>query len=351
MADQTVNTPYYSDYLQLDRILNAQKLKSVEAGRPADDEMLFIVVHQVYELWFKQILFELDLILKIFAAQVNDNSRDMSNVVHRLKRINYIFGLVNQQFDVLESMTSLDFLDFRDLLVPASGFQSKQFRLIEVRLGLKSDQRHMASYYKHSGTGGFSAPDIQDITTVEGTVTLKNEVIAWLERTPFLDEKYWVGYRATNSELTGVAGFWSNYRTIYINGLAQKEAENARAFDVAFHETDTRDFSPKAMRAVLFILLYRDYPLLHLPFHLLDTLTELDELLATWRHRHAVMVNRLIGSRVGTGGTKGAGYLQGTLSLQSNIFQEITSASTFLIQRALVPPLPGGLAEKLQFVV
>jgi tryptophan 2,3-dioxygenase len=342
-------TPYYSDYLQLDRILNSQDLRSVLTGRPADDEMLFIIVHQAYELWFKQIIFELDIVLKILRAKVNDNSPDMSNAVHRLKRINKIFDLLNKQFDILESMTSLDFLDFRNLLVPASGFQSKQFRIIEASLGLKAGQRHMGSYYKHSGKGGFSSGDIQDIGAVESNVTLKSEITEWLCRTPFFADAYWEDYEGIDPTVTGIDAFWMDYRKVYADSLSENEKNNAEAFDNVFFGTGIRDFSAKAMRAVLFIMLYRDFPLLHLPFHLLNTLTELDELLSSWRHRHAVMVNRMIGSRVGTGGTKGAGYLQGTLAPESNIFQEITSVSTFLIQRAKLPPLPMKLTEKLGF--
>jgi tryptophan 2,3-dioxygenase len=349
MADEQQSTPYYSDYLQLDRILNSQDLRSVLAGQPADDEMLFIIVHQAYELWFKQIIFELDLVLKIFRAKVNDNSPDMSNAVHRLKRINKILDLLNKQFDILESMTSLDFLDFRNLLVPASGFQSKQFRIIEASLGLTAGQRYMASYYKHPGKGGFSSTDIEDIGAVESNVTLKNEIIEWLYRTPFFADTYWEDYEAGDSKVKGVDAFWLDYREIYAASLSENERNNAEAFDVVFLDAGVRDFSARAMKAVLFIMLYRDFPLLHLPFHLLNTLTELDELLSSWRHRHAVMVNRMIGSRVGTGGTKGAGYLQGTLAPESNIFQEITSVSTFLIQRAKLPSLPTKLTEKLGF--
>ena len=130
----------YAAHLQLDRLLSCQQRQSELHGRPAHDEMLFIIVHQAYELWFKQILFELDAVQQVFSGpRVEDG--DIGRAVHGLGRIVEIEKLLVHQLDVLETMTPLDFLDFRDLLVPASGFQSLQFRLIETRLGLRRDER------------------------------------------------------------------------------------------------------------------------------------------------------------------------------------------------------------------
>src|SRR5690606_14798818 len=137
MADRT---PYYSEYLQLDRLLDCQRPLSAIDGDPAHDEMLFIVVHQAFELWFKQILWELDAVIETMAAD-HVPARDLSRAVARLRRIATIQPLLIQQLEVLETMTPLDFLDFRDALVPASGFQSVQFRLIENRLGVDPSTR------------------------------------------------------------------------------------------------------------------------------------------------------------------------------------------------------------------
>src|SRR5215213_2614683 len=101
--EPTMEDLYYSDYIELDQILNSQHPKSFESLEEGNDEMLFIVVHQVYELWFKQILFELDLVRHIFVRdRINDNSDDLSRVVHKLKRIGKILELINQQVNVLE---------------------------------------------------------------------------------------------------------------------------------------------------------------------------------------------------------------------------------------------------------
>jgi tryptophan 2,3-dioxygenase len=164
---------YYSDYIELEKILNSQHPKSFVSLEEGNDEMLFIIIHQVYELWFKQIIFELDLVRHIFIrGRINDNSDDMSKAVHKLKRIGRILELINQQVGVLETMTALDFLEFRNLLLPASGFQSKQFRLIEAKLGLKLEQRYKREYYKTTRRGSLSEADLQDVSQAECESTL-----------------------------------------------------------------------------------------------------------------------------------------------------------------------------------
>ena len=133
--------PNYRDYLNLDSLLKSQKLISEKRGKKAHDEMLFIVSHQVYELWFKQILYEIDSVFEIFDMELVDESQ-IGTAVSRLQRINEIIQLLIDQIKILETMTPMDFLEFRDLLTPASGFQSGQFRLIENKIGLRKDDRH-----------------------------------------------------------------------------------------------------------------------------------------------------------------------------------------------------------------
>lgn len=125
----------YHDYLQLDKILNAQFPVSKKFGNMAHDEHLFIVIHQAYELWFKQIIFELDSIIEILAKPIVDE-RCLLVVVQRVQRVNLILKLLNDQIAILETMAPTDFIDFRGYLSTASGFQSLQFRLFENKLGL-----------------------------------------------------------------------------------------------------------------------------------------------------------------------------------------------------------------------
>ena len=341
---------YYSDYIELDKILNSQHPKSFESLEEGNDEMLFIIIHQVYELWFKQILFELDLVRHIFIRdRINDNSDDLSKVVQKLKRIGKILELINQQVSVLETMTALDFLEFRNVLLPASGFQSKQFRLIEAKLGLKMEQRHKQEYYKYTRRGSLSETDLQDVDRAENEQTLKELIVRWLERMPYLDEQYWREYKqSAESTAEERHKFWVDYRQAYKTSLSGNEADRLAEFDKVFFEEGRGSVPPAAMRAALFITLYRNLPIFHLPFELLNTLSEIDELLSSWRYRHFMMVRRMIGLRVGTGGTSGAGYLEGTLS-QHYAFREITEVATFLIERSKRPVLPNALREKASF--
>ena len=341
---------YYADYIELDKILNSQHPKSFESLEEGNDEMLFIIIHQVYELWFKQIIFELDLVRHIFIqGRINDNSDDMSKVVHKLKRIGKILELINQQVSVLETMTALDFLEFRNLLLPASGFQSKQFRLIEAKLGLKMEKRYKMEYYKHTRRGSLSETDLREINQAESESTLKELVVQWLERMPFFDERYWKEYKQVSAmDSTEKHKFWTDYREAYRNSLSTNEMGRLKEFDKVFFEEGRGEIMPAAMRAALFITIYRNLPIFHLPFELLNTLSEIDELLSNWRYRHFMMVRRMIGLRVGTGGTSGAGYLEGTLS-QHYVFREITEVATFLIERSRRPSLPNVLKEKVSF--
>jgi tryptophan 2,3-dioxygenase len=341
MAQQPV---YYGEYLALDKIIAAQHPESFKEGNtPAHDEMLFIIIHQAYELWFKQILFELDSVANIMGnAAINDNSADLQTIVHRLKRIDTILKVLVQQVDILETMTPMDFLDFRDMLRPASGFQSWQFKTIEAKLGLTFDQRHGQQYY----TSQLNQHDIDTIKAVENQPSLLNLINQWLERMPFLDDnEIW-----NNTDLAQHS-FWSEYQNIFNGSLSDAEKNNAVAFRNIFFGDDqntSRSLSPKACRSALFILLYRGYPLLELPFQLLDIVLEIDNMMGNWRYRHINMVRRMIGSRVGTGGSTGAGYLQGAME-KHYIFKEISQLNSFLIDRRRLPELPTALISKLGF--
>lgn len=340
---------YYGEYLQLDKILHAQDLISFHSGNhPAHDEMLFIVIHQAYELWFKQILFEVDSIADIMRKPtLNDNSADLQTVVHRLKRIGTILKVLVQQVDILETMTPMDFLDFRDLLRPASGFQSWQFKMLEAKLGLKFDQRHGQNYY----TSQLNPKDLETIKSAEEEISVLSLVNTWLERMPFLkSEQYWNQHAESNHKLEDHP-FWSEYEKIYVDGLAASEKQNAELFRHHFsgnQQNSDRSLSPEACRSALFIMLYRGYPLLELPFQLLDTLLEIDHQMGNWRYRHINMVRRMIGSRIGTGGSSGAGYLQGAME-KHYIFKEISQLNSFLIDRKKLPKLPQSLTSQLGY--
>lgn len=347
---------YYTDYLELDKILKAQNPESFKNGQfPAHDEMLFIIIHQAFELWFKQILFELDYVLGVFSKEkINDNSEDMNLVLHRLKRVHKIMELCNQQVTVLDTMTPLDFLEFRNLLTPASGFQSVQFRLIEATLGLEMSNRHRSDYYKRANQGGFSSIDLSLINETENKSSLILLINKWLERMPFFDQGFWIMDHREDHP------FWSAYRELYEHGLTENEKGKIIDFDYVFLERalpeDQQDrasqlkhvLSSTAMRSALFIMLYRDFPVFQNSFQILDTLVEIDNALAGWRHAHFRMVRRMIGMRVGTGNTTGSGYLEGAAA-GHYIFKDIAGLSTYLIERRKLPSLPEALIRAISF--
>jgi tryptophan 2,3-dioxygenase len=326
---------HYHDYLQLDSILNAQHPESGKQNISAHDEMLFIIIHQAYELWFKQLHHEADSLVEIMKKPaLSDNSPELQTVVHRLNRMVVILRVLVHQIDILETMTPMDFLDFRDMLRPASGFQSWQFKLLEAKLGLKFEYRHGKEYY----TSQLRSEHVDLIKKAETDHSFLQLVNDWLERMPFFDsEALWKDFPQSNTEHP----FWIEYKRCYSNSLAEAEKNNMEAFDeVLFHHKETHyTLSAKANRAALFIMLYRGYPLLQLPFQLLNNLLEIDEQLSTWRHRHMNMVHRMIGTRIGTGGSSGKDYLKSAAD-KHYIFKEIAQLTSFLIERRKLPLLP-----------
>ena len=323
---------YYADYLQLEKIIEAQDPESFKQGKErAHDEMLFIIIHQAYELWFKQILFEVNSVIDIMnKPAVNDNSPEMQTVVHRLKRVVTILKVLVQQIDIMETMTPMDFLDFRDMLRPASGFQSYQFKVLEAKLGLKYEHRHGQNYY----VSQLKEKDITIIKDAESGKSVIELINAWLERMPFITED-----------------FWKNYQQVYVNSLAEAEKNNAASFETVFNTAAAdaeRSLTPRACRSALFIMLYHGYPMMELPFQLLDTLLEIDNQLGNWRYRHINMVQRMIGSRIGTGGSTGAGYLKAAMD-KHYIFKELGQLNSFLVDRKKLPVLEKEVSEKLGY--
>jgi tryptophan 2,3-dioxygenase len=246
------------------------------------------------------------------------------------------------QVDILETMTPMDFLDFRDMLRPASGFQSWQFKIIEAKLGLKFENRHGMDYY----ISQLKEKDIDVIKSAESGPSLFMLINTWLERMPFLKTTTDWG-----NEDFSRHPFWADYEKTYTESLSVVEQNNTNYFKQIFYgmtnETE-RSLSPRACQSALFIMLYRGYPLLELPYQLLEILNEIDNQMGSWRYRHINMVKRMIGTRVGTGGSTGAGYLQGAME-KHYIFRELNQLNSFLIDRRKLPILPKAISDKLGY--
>ena len=270
---------------------------------------------------------------------LNDNSPELQIVVHRLKRAVTILQVLVHQIDIMETMTPMDFLDFRDMLRPASGFQSWQFKELEAKLGLKYEHRHGKDYY----TSQLRKEHVELIKKAESNKSLLDLVNAWLERMPL-----------TPSVTGDKNSFWERYRMAYQNSLADAEKENLTVFDETFNTQHStlniqRSLSSTACRSALFIMLYRGYPLLQLPFQLLNCLLEIDEQLSSWRYRHMNMVHRMIGTRIGTGGSTGKDYLKAAAD-KHYIFKEIAQLNSFLVERRRQPQLSAEIEKRLGFV-
>lgn len=241
----------YGSYLKIEELLGLQQPVSDPVEH---DEMLFIVIHQIYELWFKEVLHEVDELIE----HLDDDHRSLSG--HQLKRVLRIFKTLIAQLDVLETMTPLEFISFRDFLANSSGFQSAQFREIEFVLGHKNPEhveRFVGNPREH-----------------ERLVRRYNGVTLW---------------------------------DAFLRHAAR------RGYDIPsdFLERDLTEAvgsSDEVQRAL--VKMYREDPPMS---RLCESLIDLDEGLQEWRYRHVMMVQRTIGMKIGTGGSAGVEYLRSTL--------------------------------------
>lgn len=333
--------PYYDDYLEVSKLITLGNLATSE-----HDEQLFMTIHQAYELWFKHIILELRSVIGFFIdkdsnqpRRIDDNSGEMVMIVSRLSRIVEIWRVLVAQIDILETMTPMDFLEFRKSLTPASGFQSKQFRMIEAMMGLSPGIRYKSTdsidkgsdYYKKVGAaaGGFSQEDRQEIDDIEKNSSLRKGVIAWLDR---FAEAFGLHESKYNK-------MWSDYLAEYKSSLPEQDQESlSQQFNDKYISADTgsdpNQFTNSARRAALIISLLRDYPVLRAPFQVITRLIDIDEYMAIWRFRHLNMAVRMIGKRSGTGGHSST-YLEGAVR-DNRVFPELLELPTYLLDTSSV---------------
>ena len=350
---------HYINYLALDKILDAQNLVSKNKEEEAHEEMLFVIIHQTYELWFKQILHELTSVMSLFQANKIDES-NIGVIVNRMDRVNKIMTTLIGQINILETMTALDFLDFRNYLSPASGFQSHQFRKIELLLGLKINIRHQpAGCPYHSQFEGDKKDELLNLEEEESLFSL---VEKWLERIPFLnvdDFDFIKKYELAVNEMLekeikeiNLADLNEQDKALRIRMIEGNRKYFERVLDENQHNEaitkgETR-LSYKATMSALLINLYRDQPILHLPYQFLRSLVELDHNISSWRFRHMQMVEKMLGQKIGTGGSSGQEYLKQTVD-RHKFFTDLANIATLMISRPYLPELPLNIKEKLGF--
>ncbi len=358
---------YYGDYLQLPKLLDTQlplsrKYADATNGE-CHDETLFIIVHQVYELWFKQILHDLNAILATFNQDYVPES-ELSGVVHKLERIKKIQPLLVDQLGIMETMTPMDFLEFRDLLIPASGFQSVQFREIEIKMGLSTNDR--LNVDREFFLGRLNEADRKKMTELESSPSLLKVLEKWLERVPFTNMKnfnFWDEYQKSvesilhddeQTILKNSAHLSESEKKMQLENLELTKSSFRSLFDEKIHNeliaSKQRKLSQKAILNALFILLYRDESILSLPFQVLTAMLDVDENFTTWRYRHALMAQRLLGTKIGTGGSSGHQYLKRAAD-NNRVFVDLFNLSTYLIPRSRLPILPEEIKMQLNFHV
>lgn len=265
----------YGSYLKVAELIGLQQ---TESQPPHHDEMLFIIIHQTYELWFKQLLHELDAVVhNLRQSAGTPSSRDyIYEAARLLRRCTEIARVLVEQFTILETMLPTHFLAFRGGLRPASGFQSEQFREIEFLCGLKDEK--MLRYHEPTP-----------------------EMYAQLER------------RLREPSLRDVI-----FDALSKLGIMPALAENAG---------DEQRFDARA-QAILAI--YRDEKSHRDWIDVCERLTEFDELIVSWRLRHIQMVERTIGIKMGTGGSSGSSYLK--MTLDKKFFPELWAARSLLTE-------------------
>lgn len=352
----------YSNYLKIDELLSLQELKSSgKDGQPAHDELLFILIHQAYELWFRQVLHDVESVRKLFDSDRLPESA-LGTIINRMERTRLILDLLIEQVRVLETMTPLDFLDFRGALGSASGFQSFQFRVLELTLGLPADQR--INYGTITYRDALPESEQKTLKDLLEKPSLFKLVESWLERTPFVQQESFDFVRDYRNALNRLfdeelarLDHWEHVshdeKQVRRQLIESSRSQVLNLLDPQMHEKMAAEghirLSWKALVAALLISVYREQPILHLPWRLMNLLVEIDDRLATWRFRHAQMVLKMLGKKVGTGGSSGYDYLMKTVE-HHHIFRDFAIVSTLLVPRDRLPVLPDSLQRSLDFV-
>ncbi len=359
----------YWEYIKVEQLLALQGGLEGEDAL-GNDEVMFIAVHQVDELWFKLAVRELSSMRRLFAAE-HVPEQSMATVVRSLQRCKVLFDLATAHFALMETMTTRDYLGFRDKLMPASGFQSAQLREIEIIMGLDDSVRlpfGHASYL--DALRGPKGEETWSYRRVHARLTeqpnLREALGTWLYRTPiqgsaprdpndaavvrtFIEDYIHAHNRLSHSAQAQAMALCSDNEA---RTKLQRRFEHERQASFAFlHATELPEPDrPRVQRqraALVFIECYRELPLLAWPRDVLDGLIALEQAFVVFRQRHARMVERVIGRRIGTGGSSGVAYLDET-ALRYRIFADVWAARAMLLPHTALPVVQH--AERYGFV-
>ena len=341
----------YGGYLRLQELLTLQDGPDGYTPPPSNDELHFIIVHQTFELWFKLVLRELKEARQLMDTEHIEEA-SIPQIVHHLERVSEIFRLLADQWKVMETLSPQDFLAFRDRLGTSSGFESWQMRELEVLLGLDNSQRvggmdplhHMMKLAKE---GKIPQDALADFQATVDAPSLNEVLTNWLARTP-------IHGSSPTSENDDVVV--RTYIEDHLNAMRQHGEEVIQHMVAIGHGDEAtvrprieagvagaeafllNDGLPVRSRAgLLFVESYRDLPLLSWPRRLIDSFVELEQAMLLFRTHHARMVERMIGRRMGTGGSSGVDYLDATTKYR--VFVDLWAVRTLLIKRDALPML------------
>ena len=351
----------YWDYIHVEELLSLQAGLAESDAEINNDEHMFIVVHQIDELWFKLIIRELVSVRNLFAQPVVPE-QSLASAVRGIRRMEALLHLVAQHFALMETLTTRDYLAFRDKLTPASGFQSAQLREIEILLGLPDADRiplgHEHTYLEALKDGGRETAASRRVTArLADRPTLGDAIRDWLYRTPIQGSL--PGHPSDEAQVRAfIDAYCATHARALERGMElaktaaltpadeerlqrryEKEIAAARAFLLA--EDIAAELRPRAARirsALVFIESYRELPLLAWPREVIDAIVAFEQAFVIFRQRHARMVERVIGRRTGTGGSSGVDYLDQT-ALKYRIFPDVWAVRTILVQKSELPEL------------
>ena len=333
-------TAYWS-YIKVEELLALQNGNDATDENLSNDEVMFITVHQIDELWFKLILRELVSTRNLFAQPVVPE-QSLAAAVRGIRRMQELLVHLASHFTLMETMTTRDYLDFRDKLGSASGFQSGQMREIEIMLGLPDSER--------ISLGGGQGSYLEALRDKEGAPSsayhrvqmrladkpsLREAIREWLYRTPIQGS-----IPGQTDDAKTVATFIDEYIAAHAKVTRNgKEAESAAAFLRAEDAPeDERARTSRIRAALVFIESYRELPLLAWPREVIDAIVAFEQQFVVFRQRHARMVERVIGRRQGTGGSAGVEYLD-TTALKYRVFREVWAVRTLLLREGDLPAL------------
>ena len=353
----TDKKPSYWDYIRVEDLLALQAGFGDDEREVGNDEALFIVVHQVYELWFKLVLRELRALRETFRQNPVPDV-ELAAASRSIRRVIAIFEQAVGHFRVIETLTTRDYLGFRDKLIPASGFQSAQLREIEILLGLDDRTRiplgREGSFKEalRSSDGSPSPATLRVEARLADGPSLKAVVYDWLARTPIDGssddasiERFLASFLGAHRREIATRVDRAIHEALTpadVDRLRERyEAEIAQA-EAFLRATDAPEASRaqlcRVRAAAVFLESYRELPRLAWAREIVDGLIAMEQAMVIWRQRHARMVERVIGRRVGTGGSAGVDYLDRT-ALEYRVFGDLWAVRTLLLQAGSVPGL------------